>query len=220
MATWHWAGIVLLPILSGFMGWHLRGEPGDSPAVRIAAEKRPALPSLSAPSLMAYPDAAPVTKADEVKLGADGSISAQVGHRPLTWLLSELKRQGWEPAALCNGTTAAPDTEPDGSRLVAAISTGSEATRHETLMRARSAGAFIPDSSLRELMASGPSDRIQLLALEQYVEAHGGTPESLREALHAAAAVPSTAVRAEALHQLQMLEEEQRRSQAIEQKPQ
>ena len=75
--------------------------------------------------------------------------------------------------SVCPEPTRRADAD-EQARLLSSISEGDEAVRYEALIKARSLGLVVPDHLLTALFEYGPSDRVRLLAFENYLEPRSG----------------------------------------------
>lgn len=198
-------GALALVLVSAAGGWVLHAP--DTPAVAGPVSPSTEAPSAQLPqqpSVLAYPRADAEPAAEMVRLHADGSVTVQVQRRPAAWLVGELCRQGARLMPACTGAAATPapldETDTDG--LERSLREGDEQRRHDGLLHARSEGRPLPEPLLLELMRSGPSDRVRLLAFENYIELKSGNVEALRTGLQAVLRMPHTSLQAKAREQI------------------
>jgi hypothetical protein len=69
-------------------------------------------------------------------------------------------------------------------------------------------------------MAEGPSERVRLMAFENYIEAMSGDVDALRTGLQAVLRIPNTALQAKAREQLDGIEQLYQQSAALTQQRQ
>jgi hypothetical protein len=67
-----------------------------------------------------------------------------------------------------------------------------------------------------QLMAEGPSERVRLLAFDNYIEAMSGDIDALRTGLQAVLRLPHTALQAKAREQLDGIEQLDQHNAALE----
>ena len=133
--------------------------------------------------------------------------------------------QGWSVMSYPQppGTAAAPSASPSPASVEAAcppratpqertqwlnaIREGDESTRIDGLLKTRSAGVPLPDDLLQTLFENDASERVRLLAFENYLEPRSGSVEGMRQALQAALDIPSAAIQADARRRLSQLAE-------------
>jgi hypothetical protein len=187
-------GMLVAMVLSGIAGWWLNGVTRPEPAS--------AAPVLLAAANERCAAAMPAAVAPSLAASARAPAPAQTA-----------------PAAAACIEAAPKAGSRSSTRILQAIREGDENARHEGLIAARSEGVAIPDETLSALLESDPSDRIRLLALDRYVEARGESYESVRAALQAALAIPSTVIHAEATRRLASLDELERMDASSAQQP-
>lgn len=173
----------------------------------------------------AAPDPGPL-----IAVASDGRVTLRVEQQPLEWVLERIAQQsGWSdvhdrarprsaassamtasavPAATTVACVGRDALVPpvDAVAVRRAIETGDERERFDALMQARSSDVDIPEHVLRALLDSGPSERVQIAALETYLERFDGQADALRQALQIAQTSPSEPVRREAGHLLEQLD--------------
>jgi hypothetical protein len=181
-----------------------------------------------ADQVAAHPQVAAETQA-AVTLFGDGTVTINVQKRPLRWLLEEIERQGGGKAAgslqtpgaqprdtspvltTCNETSPAPEvSDREQTQALQAIREGNENARYEALLMAKSSGAAVPEETLKSLFETDASERVRLLAFENYLEGKSASPEEMRAALQAALYNPSGTIQTEAKKLLEQLEELER----------
>ena len=105
------------------------------------------------------------------------------------------------PDIVCPEPARRADAD-EQARLLSSISEGGETARYEALAHARSLGLVVPDHLLKALFEYDPSDRVRLLAFENYLEPRSGDYGEMRKTLQAALDVPSAALHAEVTRRL------------------
>lgn len=228
MAIRSTAGYAITAVLSCATGW-LMHSAAREPAV-------PARPSASLAAPAAAPAAAASTALDAgplIVVASDGNVTLRVEQQPLEWVLEQIAAQsGWEDVkqrarATTTGApiAAAPkrvvcgdapiETPEQAQPLLRAIARGSEAERYDALLQARSMGVAVPDETLKSLFETDTSDRVRLLAFDNYVEPLTGSGEALRGVLQAALYVSDGAIQREAQRRLDELLESERTEAAV-----
>ena len=227
-----WAATVLV---SGTAGWVLNEQwpkTSDSvplPDAEFSASTAPA-PDSSAPS--ATPGAAAMRMPPPVQLFADGTVTVNVQNRPVQWVLDEITRLGGlqvglpespvqeapeQPTLNAPQFAACKDSpglefeacqEEQARQSLRAISEGDEKARYESLAMAGAIGLSVPQETLKTLYETDTSERVRLLAFEQYINGTQATGiEETRAALQAAIYAPSPGIQVEAKKLLHELEE-------------
>ncbi|WP_119153113.1 hypothetical protein [Caldimonas tepidiphila] len=232
MSGWRLLGGAAMVTASALGGWmlneRLSGEAGapavsGGPPAGMAAQPSPeSSPGLSVLAFPRPPLQAPAAGTTEaaaaapgpVTLFADGTVTIDVHRRPWRSVLEEVARQ---ENARTQGAAPAPRGERPGAagearqqEVLQAIRSGDESSRYQALLQARSGNAPVPDDALRQLFEIDASERVRLLAFENYLERRSGSAEDVRSALESALNVPSAAIQAEARKRLQLLDEQQR----------
>ncbi|NML18869.1 hypothetical protein [Azohydromonas caseinilytica] len=206
----HGLGALGLMLVSAAAGWVLHAPDTPSAAGPTAAAADAAAARRPQPlSVLAYPQAAAEAAPETVRLHADGSVTVQVQHRPAVWLVAELCRQGARLAPACMGSAAAlpvSQGERDADALERALREGDEQRRHEGLLQARAEGRLLPEPLLLDLMRTGPSDRVRLMAFDSYIELKSGDLEALRTGLQAVLRMPYTPLQVRAREQIDGIE--------------
>ncbi|WP_157271438.1 hypothetical protein [Azohydromonas aeria] len=206
-------------VLSAVLGWTVHAwqapQPAAAPAVRDTGASA----------------AQPLTPA--VVVSSDGLASLHVERMPVEWVLAQIARQhpkgallpspaGSRPApAATAGTRAQPAFVPEcaatayaspaqAERLLQRVRLGTEEDRAQGLLQARDLGLTVPAATLKTLFETDASERVRLLAFEQYLEATSGDTSAVREALQAALYVPSAAIQREAQRRLDELTQGER----------
>lgn len=105
------------------------------------------------------------------------------------------------PDLVCPAPARRADAD-EQSRLLNSISGGDETARYDALIKARSLGFVVPDHLLKALFEYDPSDRVRLLAFENYLEPRSGDYGEMRRTLQAALDVPSAALHADVTKRL------------------
>jgi hypothetical protein len=108
----------------------------------------------------------------------------------------------------CAGTAHLSPAQAE--RLLQRMRLGSEAERAQGLLQAPDLGLTVPAATLKALFETDASERVRLLAFEQYMEMASGDPAAAREALQAALYVPSAAIQREAQRRLDELTQGER----------
>lgn len=222
-------GPAALALASVAAGWTLNERLSAAPAEEAAPLRTEPSPSADASrgfSVLGYPrppEEAPPAQAaapgatgaaSEVTLFGDGTVTIAVQKRPWRWVLEEVARQQ-NARGPAGGNGAAPpavpsETTADPQQILQAIRSGDEKSRYEALLNARSTGTVVPDDTLKQLFEIDASDRVRLLAFENYLERKSGSAAEVRAALEAAQNVPSPAIQAEARKLLEQLGEQER----------
>lgn len=223
-------------------GWGAHGLAGPATpdealaAVAAHADGRLAPARKAAPQAM---DTEPL-----IAVAPDGRVTLRVEQQPLEWVLEQIGRQaGWPELATRGATRAtahgpaagsreasAADAPPaacppawgpaDAARLVQAIDHGPEPDRVQALFRARAEGVPLPDTLLRTLVETAPSDELRLVALDVWLERQPADARGQRAALERALLVPHPAVQHEARQRLDdLLEIERLDAQAARDSP-
>ena len=189
-----WAATVLV---SGTAGWVLNEQwpkTSDSvplPDAEFSASTAPA-PDSSAPS--GTPGAAAMRMPPPVQLFADGTVTVNVQNRPVQWVLDEITRLGGlqvglpqspvqeapeQPTLNAPQFAACKDSpglefeacqEEQARQSLRAISEGDEKARYESLAMAGAIGLSVPQETLKTLYETDTSERVRLLAFEQYID--------------------------------------------------
>jgi hypothetical protein len=223
MTAWRISRALALAFMSMAFGWWLHGlsEANHTPARTPTSIDDAAAPAPSAPPGPSS-DAAPL-----IALAGDGNITLRVEQRPLEWVLEQIALQaGAQPRELLRAPVSptpaalrAPATEacidrttttPAADELLRTIVRGDEVSRHDGLLQARGAGIAVPDDTLKTLFETDASDRVRLLAFENWLEGRADNAQSLREALQSAQYLPSAAIQNEARRLLSQLHEVER----------
>ncbi|MES2354602.1 MAG: hypothetical protein V4568_09415 [Pseudomonadota bacterium] len=215
MSAWRLLGSISIMALSGAIGWMLHEQLQTTKNIS---------PQAIATTLLGASESE-----RKVTLFSDGTVTINIQKRPLHWLYEELARQGGEPsstfintagenpattpaayAAAC--TTPAPSeaTEREHTQLIHTINSGDESKRYEGLLSAKSSGTALPENTLKTLVESDASDRVRLLAFENYLESKSGNPAETRAALQTALSNPSGKIQMEAKKFLEQFEELER----------
>jgi len=105
------------------------------------------------------------------------------------------------PEAACMQAAAAADS------LLQAIAQGRDEDRADALLRARVAGVPVPDTLLRKLIDTSPSDRVRLAAIASWLEARAGDASAERAALQSLTVVSNAAVQQDLRRRLVELDE-------------
>lgn len=191
MKAVHGLGALALALVSGGVGWVLHApDAPPEPAATTTAAAPAEVPS-SRLSVLSWPQPAeePAAVLRPVLTGQAGCAGKDAG------------------AAAAAAPAQAPRDEAPAERLARALRTGSEQQRYDALVQARSEGAPLPDTQLMQLMAQDPSERVRLLAFENYIEAQSGDLDALRTGLQAVLRIPYTALQAKAREQLDGIEQ-------------
>lgn len=208
-------------LLSCTAGWLMNVPAPTSPRAPAA---------LIAPSA-SRANAAPMQADSDplIAVSSDGNVTLRVERQPLEWVLEQIAKQsGWNDVKQRAGATtasgaavaAAPApavcaeasilTPAQAKQLLDAIERGGEADRYDGLLRARSDGVSVPDGMLKSLFETDSSERVRLIAFENYLEPRTGNVEAMRSALEAALYVPNGAIQSEAKRRLDELFESER----------
>lgn len=184
----HGLGALALTLVSGGVGWmlHAPDAPPPAPATTTATAEAPSsrLSVLSWPQPAEEPAAAP---------------------RPVR--AEQAGCAGKDAAAATAAPTQPQRDEAPAERLARALRGGSEQQRYDALLQARSEGEPLAEAQLMQLMAQDPSERVRLLAFENYIEAQSGDLDALRAGLQAVMRIPHTALQAKAREQLDGIEQ-------------
>ena len=213
-------GYAATAVLSCGAGW-LMTAPDRTPDPPLAAA-RVAPASAVAPRV----DNGPL-----IAVSSDGNVTLRVEQQPLEWVLEQIAQQsGWadlQQRAGANGapvaaTAAAAASAPavcaeasiltpaQAAQLLQVIERGGETDRYDGLLQARSEGVSVPDSMLKWMFETDTSERVRLLAFENYLEPRTGSADATRSALQAALYVPNAAIQSEAKRRLEELLESER----------
>lgn len=211
-------GYAATAVLSFAAGW-LMTAPDRMPDPPLAAAR--ATPARAvAPRL----DSGPL-----IAVSSDGNVTLRVEQQPLEWVLEQIAQQsGWadlKQRAGANGAPAAAAaaasapavcaeasilTPAQAAQLLQVIERGGEADRYDGLLQARSDSVSMPDSMLKWMFETDASERVRLLAFENYLESRTGSADATRSALQAALYVPNAAIQSEAKRRLEELLESER----------
>ena len=213
-------GYAATALLSFAAGW-LMTAPDRTPDPPLAAAR--ATPARAvAPRL----DSGPL-----IAVSSDGNVTLRVEQQPLEWVLEQIAQQsGWadlQQRAGANGapvaaTAAAAASAPavcaeasiltpaQAAQLLQVIERGGEADRYDGLLRARSDSVSVPDGMLKWMFETDASERVRLLAFDNYLEPRTGSADATRSALQAALYVPNAAIQSEAKRRLEELLESER----------
>ncbi len=182
-----WIERAALALLSAAIGWMLGASrpaypPEDAARPMQAGAAAPA--ALQRWSVMSYPQ--------PPETAAPATPSAQAAGAPIE-------------------TACPPRTTPEErTQWLNAIREGDEPTRFDGLLKTRSAGVRLPDELLQTLFENDASDRVRLLAFENYLEPRSGSVDEMRRALQAGLDIPSAAIQADARRRLAQLAELER----------
>lgn len=221
--------LVATVALSGATGWVLNDQwrkTGENAAQPVAEVSKSTIPAPSA-----TPSSGPAQTQPAVTLFGDGTMTVNFQHRTMQWLVDEIARQNGgqvlAPAPVQDAAEQAALNRPksaackDSSALqseacekeqelqtLQAIREGDEKARYEGLQTARSHGLPVPQETLKALYQTDTSERVRLLAFQQYVDVvqEAGIDET-RATLQAALSSPSAAIQTEAKRLLDELEE-------------
>ena len=185
----HGLGALALALVSGGVGWMLHAPDAPPPAPAATAAATAEAPS-SRLSVLSWPQPAEEPAAAPRPVRAEQAGCA-----------------GKDAAATAAAPAQAPRDEAPAERLARALRGGSEQQRYDALLQARSEGAPLPEGQLMRLMAQDPSERVRLLAFENYIEAQSGDLDALRTGLQAVMRIPHTALQAKAREQLDGIEQ-------------
>ena len=215
MTASRFLGLLAVVVVSGATGsllnehWRATGENAPRPVAESGAS------SLAAPGAMPGPAQAerPVT------LYGDGTVTVNVQNRPLKWLLEEIARQiplrDPAHASVQNAMAKSAPVGNDGTgsetgtleqrralqtlQTLLAIREGDEKARYEGLLTAGSFGLPIAPETLKALYETDSSERIRLLAFQQYLDVtQSASLEETRTTLQLALRSTSPAVQTEA----------------------
>ncbi len=215
--TLTWAAMVAAAAAGG---WFARAP--AAPKVAVVTASVPAEPA-------ARPAA---SQRPLIVVASDGQVTLRVEQQPLAWVLEQIAAQSaqHQPQAMKVAAAAAADpamavadtgaddpaaacpTRPpiDPASLLHRIEQGQGDDAADALLRARSDGLAVPETLLRTLVGSAPTDRVRLAALDTWVEHRAGDPHAVRAALEAALLVPNAAVQQDARQRLADLDETER----------
>jgi len=206
------ARMVVMSLVSGAAGYSL-GQP--DPPHDVASH---AVEVAHASSTLGSPAASPL-----IALASDGNVTLRVDQQPLEWVLEQIALQGGDVQSLASGAAIRPasQTHPacpepmraargEPAKLLQEIERGSEGQRVQGLLEARSAGLVVPDTTLKTLFETDPSDRVRLHAFEAYLERQTGDNAALRRTLEAAVLIPSAVIQREAKARLDELTDMER----------
>ena len=216
-------------LLSGAAGWLMHApDPVPDRASGPLTPPRSSQPSAAATRI----DSGPL-----IAVFSDGNVTLRVEQQPLEWVLEQIAEQsGWADVKQRAGArtacgpalAAAPApavcaeasslTPTQAKHLLGAIARGDEADRFDGLIQARTQGVPVPDDMLKSLFETDASERVRLLAFENYLEPRTGSVEATRSALQAALFVPNGAIQREAKRRLDELLESERIDAASEQR--
>lgn len=185
----HGLGALALALVSGGVGWVLHAPDEPPPAATTTAVAPAEAPS-SRLSVLSWPQPAEEPAAAPRPVRAEQAGCA-----------------GKDAAATAAAPAQAPRDEAPADRLARALRSGSEQQRYDALLQARSEGEPLPEAQLMQLMAQDPSERVRLLAFENYIEAQSGDLDALRTGLQAVLRIPHTALQAKAREQLDGIEQ-------------
>jgi hypothetical protein len=101
--------------------------------------------------------------------------------------------------------------------MAQALRSGGEQQRFDALAHAQAEGEPLQPALLMQLMAEGPSERVRLMAFENYIEAMSGDVDALRSGLQAVLRISNTALQAKAREQLDGIEQLYQHSAALTQ---
>ncbi|WP_298235437.1 hypothetical protein [uncultured Azohydromonas sp.] len=182
----HGLGALVLALVSGGVGWmlHAPEAPPPAPATAAAEAAEAAEAPSSRLSVLAWPQPAEEPARAE-QAGCAGKDAATTAAAPV------------QP----------PRDDTPAERLARALRGGSEQQRYDALLQARSEGEPLPEAQLMQLMAQDPSERVRLLAFDNYIEAQSGDLDALRSGLQAVLRIPHTALQAKAREQLDGIEQ-------------
>jgi len=219
-------GYLATALVSVAAGWSLQSAPtAPQPATATVAAATTRAAGLAAAQQVAQSDAKP-----QIVVSSDGNVTLHVEQQPLEWVLEQIARQsGWRDVKARAGIgasgatvmptataadTACPEapvlTSAQSEHLLQAIQRGSEPDRYQSLIRARSDGANVPDELLKQLYETDASERVRLTAFEAYLEPRSADSAVLRGVLQAALYVPNAAIQHEARKRLDELAESER----------
>lgn len=220
---WRFLGGTALVAVSAATGWMLNdgGSAADHAEAQVAAA--PPAPAFSVlgyprpPEEAGAPRPADPAREAAVTLHGDGTVTIDVRHRPWRWVLEEVARQEnaraqapGGPAADAAADRSSAAVEAQQEEVLQALRSGDEASRYEVLLNARTNGTPVPDDTLKQLFEIDASERVRLLAFENYLERKSGSAEEVRSALEAALYIPSPAIQAEARQLLEQLDAQER----------
>lgn len=214
LRTLAWAAAVAA---SAAAGWMARG-PGSAP---LPAASGAAAPAPAPEGAVALP---------RIIVADDGRATLHVEQQPVDWVIEQLAAQAGRrtapalaPAAGMHAADAASGTDPDpppeagcaqaaadADALLLAIAQGGDEARADALLRARVDGVPVPDTLLRELIDTSPSDRVRLAAMDSWLEARAGDPRAERGALESLVVVSNAAVQHDLRRRLVELDEMER----------
>jgi hypothetical protein len=202
-------------LLSGVVGWWLRGP---------TALPQPATPPAGSPP--AVPTASTLVP-PTILVSSGGLVTLNVEAQPLEWVLDQIVAQGGlvskEQRSLITAGAAPADAgaaggclaaeDPAGLRSAVVLRTlqqGNANDRFQAILNARNDGVVIPEPVLKNLFEADAADAVRLLALEAYLEPRMGDRAALRDTLERALQLPNAAIQREAVRRLDELAEVER----------
>jgi hypothetical protein len=224
MTASRFLGLVATVLVSGATGWVLNEQwrtTGENAALPVAESSASSLPAPGTTPGAGPPQA----QHQQVTLFGDGTVTVNVQNHPLQWLLDEIARQGGgqipapapvqDPAALAaqNSPESAVGNAGSGSatgaleqkralqtlQTLQEIREGDEKVRYESLLKASSLGLAVPHETLKSIYETDTSERVRLLAFQQYLDVtQSASLEETRATLHDALYSTSAAVQTEA----------------------
>jgi hypothetical protein len=212
-------GTFALMAFSGVLGWTLSEHQRTAEGIPVTP-----IPAEVTPRSAMQPGGAE----RPVMLFDDGTVTINVQKRPLQWVFDEIARQGAAhlPAsaksadagsddgssalAACIESPPSEAGERERAKALQAISDGNEDARYQGLLQARSNGAAVSEEILKALVDTDTSERVRLLAFENYLESKSASSADMRAALQSALSNSSAAIQMEARKLLEQLEELER----------
>jgi len=189
-SSWRFIGSITMMALSGFMGWSLNEQQHASQQQNVL--NQPAVSPTSSMLQSAHPVASFSNKASP-------ATSLQV---------ADEKTPAASPTQIaCAEQPRSEASEREQAQLMHSINYGDENKRYEGLLLARSNSTAVPENTLKTLMETDASDRVRLLAFENYLETKSGNPLETRTALQTALSNSNGKIQIEAKKLLEQFEE-------------